>query len=126
MRWLSDTLLEITYRRSPITLIPGLVPPGYDGMTLPGGFILVPSDFYSLSPYDQVDLLAHELVHVQQWDDYGFPGFVDSYFSDYFDGRLDGLDHDAAYRRIGFEDDAYRRGPQIVKIIERRMCLRRK
>ena len=51
-------------------------------------------------------LLAHELVHVRQWQQYGPIGFLRRYLSDYLRFRVRGLPHWAAYRRIGFECEA--------------------
>ena len=54
------------------------------------------------SPY----LIHHELVHVRQWRRYGAIGFLARYVGAYLRGRLRGLDHAGAYRRIPFEIEA--------------------
>jgi hypothetical protein len=48
-------------------------------------------------------LLAHELVHVQQYRELGTWTFRWAYLQEYLAGRLRGLGHDAAYRNISFE-----------------------
>jgi hypothetical protein len=42
-------------------------------------------------------LLVHELVHVRQWADYGFFGFLRRYLGDYLRGRRRGAGHRMAY-----------------------------
>ena len=51
-------------------------------------------------------LLAHELVHVQQYRDLGTWTFRWAYLQEYLAGRLRGHGHDAAYRNISFERSA--------------------
>jgi hypothetical protein len=51
-------------------------------------------------------LLAHELVHVRQWRELGVPRFLWRYLSDYFRGRLRGLNHRDAYLAIPLEVEA--------------------
>jgi hypothetical protein len=53
-----------------------------------------------------VGLLAHELVHVQQWREHGAVRFLWRYLSDYGRGRLRGEPHWAAYAAISFEAEA--------------------
>ncbi len=60
------------------------------------------------------ELLAHELIHVGQWDRDGRPGFLASYLGDYVRLRLLGLDHNDAYRNIGYEYEAYAGAALIV------------
>jgi hypothetical protein len=60
------------------------------------------------------ELLAHELIHVGQWDRDGRPGFLASYLGDYLRLRLLGLDHTNAYRNIGYEYEAYAGAARIV------------
>ena len=42
-------------------------------------------------------LLVHELVHVRQWSDYGFFGFLRRYLGDYLRRRRRGAGHRMAY-----------------------------
>ncbi len=51
-------------------------------------------------------LLAHEMVHVLQWDDLGVPRFLWRYLSSYLRGRLGGLNHQDAYQAIPLEVEA--------------------
>jgi hypothetical protein len=60
------------------------------------------------------ELLAHELIHVAQWEDHGILSFSWTYLGDYLRIRLLGATHDAAYRSIGFEYQAYTGAREIV------------
>ena len=51
-------------------------------------------------------LIAHELVHVQQWREFGAPRFLVRYLGAYIRGRARGLGHWDAYRAIPFEAEA--------------------
>jgi hypothetical protein len=51
-------------------------------------------------------LLAHELVHVQQWREHGAVPFLCRYLTAYLRGRLSGLGHWKAYAAIPFESEA--------------------
>lgn len=53
-----------------------------------------------------VGLLAHELVHVEQWRVFGAPRFLYRYLGSYIRGRARGLRHWDAYRAIPFEAEA--------------------
>jgi len=55
---------------------------------------------------DDSYLLTHELVHVRQYREQTVPGFLLRYFSRYLLLRLDGWNHDAAYRRLPEEVEA--------------------
>jgi hypothetical protein len=48
-------------------------------------------------------LLAHELVHSQQWADYGILGFLRRYLWDYARGMAVERNHQATYRSLRFE-----------------------
>jgi hypothetical protein len=45
-------------------------------------------------------------VHVVQWSDLGYVGFLRRYVAAYLRSRLRGYPHKAAYRRIPFEIEA--------------------
>lgn len=60
-------------------------------------------------------LLVHELVHVQQWRRLGPIGFLVRYLCDYTKARVHGLGHDAAYRSIPAEMEAYLMGERLVR-----------
>lgn len=51
-------------------------------------------------------LLAHELVHVRQWQQYGAFGFLRRYLGAYLANLLRLRDHMDAYRAIPFEAEA--------------------
>ena len=80
--------------------IGGPVPPGADAMTL-GRLILVRKGHDS-----SATLIAHELVHVRQFEEQGFVPFLLGYVGRYLLLRLDGWPHLAAYRRLPAEIEA--------------------
>ena len=82
-----------------IVVVPWLQP-GIAAMTL-GRFVLV-----RRGNEHRVGLIAHELVHVEQWRELGIGKFLNRYLSDYLHGRRAGLDHWAAYRAISLEAEA--------------------
>ena len=87
-----------TLRRDGALFVIGrLVPPGADAITL-GRLVLVRRGHES-SEY----LLEHELVHVRQYRERGFFGFLVRYVGRYLLLRLDGWPHLAAYRRLPAE-----------------------
>ena len=53
-----------------------------------------------------VELIAHELVHVEQWRRLGVVRFLRGYLGAYVRGRRSGLGHWPAYRAIPFEAEA--------------------
>ncbi|MEM7094697.1 MAG: DUF4157 domain-containing protein [Actinomycetota bacterium] len=55
---------------------------------------------------DNDALLAHELVHVHQYQALGWGRFLVRYSRSYLRGRLSGYGHMAAYRRIPLEVEA--------------------
>ena len=85
--------------RARVVVVPVLTP-GVAAMTL-GRWILVRNRHQS-----DVGLLAHELVHVEQWRTHGVVGFLRDYLGAYVRGRRAGLGHQAAYRAIPFEAEA--------------------
>ena len=54
---------------------------------------------------DDADLLAHELVHVCQWEEGGLE-FLWEYTTEYIANLADLRDVDEAYREISFEEQA--------------------
>jgi len=74
--------------------------PGADAMTL-GRIVLVRSGHG-----DSERLLAHELVHVQQWSRLGVVGFLGSYLAAYAQNLVRLRDHHAAYLAIPLEVEA--------------------
>jgi len=52
-------------------------------------------------------LLRHELVHVRQAGELGTARFLWRYAAEYLRNRRRGMTHDAAYRAISFEAEAF-------------------
>lgn len=76
------------------------MPPGAAAITI-GRLVSVRRRFA-----DDERLLRHELVHVRQWSEMGFFGFVGRYVAAYLAWRFRGYGHWAAYRRIPLEIEA--------------------
>jgi hypothetical protein len=73
--------------------------------------------FDSVVSGSEPELVAHELTHVAQWENSGILSFLWIYTRDYLRLRLLGATHDAAYRSIGFEHEAYSRASEIVRAL---------
>ena len=73
--------------------------PGSDAFTT-GRIVFVQSD-----RADDPDLLAHELVHVCQWEEQGI-SFLWDYTTEYTENFVETGDHDVAYLEISFEQEA--------------------
>ena len=54
---------------------------------------------------DDADLLAHELVHVCQWEESGLE-FLWDYSTEYLENFAELRDSDEAYREVSFEQEA--------------------
>ncbi len=89
----------VDVERARVVVVP-LLTPGVVAMTL-GRWILV-----RRGHGDDVGLMAHELVHVQQWREHGTVVFLARYLSDYLLARLHGDPHWTAYAAIAFESEA--------------------
>lgn len=77
-----------------------LLPPQADAMTVGRTVLVRPG-------HDASDtLLAHELVHVRQWREYGWFGFLRRYLGAYLANLVRLRDHMAAYRAIPLEAEA--------------------
>ena len=104
-----------------IVAMPGivqrLVADGVSAITLDSTIMLRPDRYERAAGGDEPELIAHELIHVEQWRQYGKVGFLRRYLLDYARLRLIGLTHDQAYRGIGFEHEAYRRAKRMSEII---------
>ena len=85
--------------RARVIVVPVLTP-GVAAMTL-GRFV-----FVRRSHERDLGLLAHELVHVEQWRELGVVRFLRVYLADYLRGRRAGMTHWVAYRAISLEADA--------------------
>lgn len=97
-------------------LLEAVLGAGIHAITL-GSTIYVQSVRYEAAVRgDEPELIAHELVHVEQWRTYGRLGFLARYLSDYTRLRLLGLTHGQAYRGIGFEHAAFKESKRMVEI----------
>jgi hypothetical protein len=85
--------------RARIVVVPRLAP-GVHAMTL-GRWILVRRGHET-----NAGLIAHELVHVEQWRLRGAVRFLVEYLGAYARSRRAGLGHWKAYRAIPFEVEA--------------------
>jgi hypothetical protein len=85
--------------RARVVVVPVLTP-GVRAMTL-GRWILVRRGNEA-----DVTLLAHELVHVQQWREQGAVRFLARYLFEYARNRVRGMRHWPAYEAISFEAEA--------------------
>lgn len=72
-----------------------------------GRRIFVAHSLVAMSEERIAAILRHELVHVQQAADLGLARFLFLYLSEYFRHRRSGLPHEAAYRAIRFEREAF-------------------
>lgn len=70
------------------------------------GMVLYPFILYS-DKEPSVRLRRHEMIHILQIKRLGVFSFYRQYLKEYFSLRLKGLTHDAAYRGISFEKEAY-------------------
>ena len=75
-------------------------------ITLGEHIFVRPETFDDLVAGLHPDLVVHELVHVAQWRAHG-RWFLARYLSQYFRFRLLGVSHEAAYRSISYEVDAF-------------------
>ncbi len=75
--------------------------------TVPGSSALTTGRiiFIDRDRADDTDLLAHELVHVCQWEERGIE-FLWEYSTEYLDNLVELRDLDAAYVEISFEEEA--------------------
>ncbi|MCP5027005.1 MAG: DUF4157 domain-containing protein [Actinomycetia bacterium] len=73
--------------------------PGSDAVTA-GRIIFVHRD-----KAENSDLIAHELVHVCQWERMGLE-FLWAYSTEYVENLVDLGEHEAAYAEISFEQEA--------------------
>jgi hypothetical protein len=94
-----DLVAPSTARRARLAVVP-LLPPGSSGMTLGRWVLLRPGHERRHA------LIAHELVHVEQWRDDGPLRFLRDYLSAYVRARRRGDAHRAAYLAIPAEEQA--------------------
>ena len=89
----------VDIERVRVIIVPVLTP-GVVAMTI-GRFVLV-----RRGRDHDVGLMAHELVHVQQWREHGALRFLTRYLSEYLRARFRGQPHWAAYAAISYEAEA--------------------
>jgi hypothetical protein len=65
--------------------------------------IYLAAEWHEAEGVDALALLAHELVHVRQYQQLGAWRFRWAYLREYLSGRFRKLGHEAAYRNISFE-----------------------
>ena len=94
-----DLVAPSTARRARLMVVP-VLPPGAHGMTV-GRWVLVHPGHEQ-----RPALIAHELVHVEQWRDLRTGRFLGRYLRAYAAGRGGGLVHRAAYLAIPAEQEA--------------------
>ncbi len=97
-----DVLPRPLATRVRVVTVPFL-PRGTSGLTL-GRYVLVTDD--RVRDGDR-QLLAHELVHVRQYAEQGWVPFLARYLTAYLRNVWRLRDHDAAYRAIPAEVEAY-------------------
>ncbi len=90
---------DVDVERVRLIVVPVLTP-GIVAMTV-GRFV-----FLRRGHEADLGLIAHELVHVQQWRERGAPRFLYRYVGAYIRSRATGLGHWDAYRAIPFESEA--------------------
>lgn len=70
------------------------------------GIVIYPFVLFASATPDEF-LLNHELIHLKQIKQHGVLKFYLLYLKEYSQHRLAGKSHDAAYRSISFEKEAY-------------------
>lgn len=94
-----DIVAPSTARRARLMVVPVLAP-GASGMTI-GRWVLLRKGHER-----RHGLIAHELVHVEQWRDLGRLRFLTRYLAAYIASRRTGAAHRAAYLAIPAEKEA--------------------
>lgn len=85
-----------------------LLPPAADGMTI-GPWVFLRGERIS---QERTELLAHELVHAQQFVRMGSRRFVATYVAEYLKNLFKMRNHRAAYLAISLEEEARRRAAE--------------
>lgn len=92
---------QVLTSRVRLVKVPWL-PNGADGLTI-GKRVLVKKE---VDPSRSKELIAHELVHVRQWAEYGIVGFLTRYVFHYLKNLVKYRKHYTAYLEIPFEVEA--------------------
>ncbi|HEY5890954.1 MAG TPA: DUF4157 domain-containing protein [Acidimicrobiia bacterium] len=82
-----------------------------------GNRIFVRPDLLRRRGPELEDLIVHELVHVRQWRDRRFVGFLGSYVRQYLMARFWGARHHVAYMSIDSEVEARRVASEIRRLL---------
>lgn len=98
-------------------IVAKLLGPHVQAITFVRTIMVNPTIFERVADGSEAELLAHELIHVAQWEDSGILAFTRNYVGDYVRLRLLGATHDAAYRSIGFEYQAYEGARDITRML---------
>ncbi len=101
----STDLDGVQVRTAPVWL-QRLWPAGTDALTVRRTILFHPDVEIEWTDENLKGLLAHELVHIRQFRQFGFGSFVIRYTFDYLRGRIRGLGHSGAYAAIEFEVEA--------------------
>ena len=96
------------------------VPSGFEGLTFGRQVYLTPgaSNEYRDRDLQGIALVGHELVHVQQYRQYGKIGFLRRYFGQYRQNRKRGQSKTEAYRNIVFEEQGRRFQASVTSFLE--------
>lgn len=79
------------------------------------GIVLYPWVFFAKTEAGvSRQTLLHEMVHVRQVREHGWMGFYGKYLREYARNLAKYKNHYEAYRRISFEDEAYRMQSTLV------------
>ncbi len=109
----------LPYRAAMIAPMPGTlrwaVGNRATAITIGHRIFIQPDRFDDVAGGRAPELLAHELIHVEQWARLGACGFLSRYLGDYARLRLLGLSHHPAYRHIRAEWEAYSGSRDIVR-----------
>ena len=91
------------------SLLHSLVKGRAAGITIGRTILIAPDIYDSVVAGHRPDLVAHELTHALQWQNDRWT-FALRYLIEYLRLRLLGAPHDAAYRSISYEIEAYEVG----------------
>lgn len=107
---------SVTVSRMP-RLMEVILGAGVHAITLGSSIFVAPDRYEAVVEGSEPELIAHELVHVEQWRRHGKLGFLSRYLSDYVRLRILGLTHAQAYHGIGFEHMAFKESKRMVEIL---------
>jgi Domain of unknown function (DUF4157) len=82
-----------------------------------GNSIYINPNSYGEATLDDLEQMAHELTHVEQYRLHGMIGFLIDYFSSYRKLRKDGLEPEDAYKDNPMEQEGRRNASAIRKAV---------